>query len=381
MMRLLLALAAIVAVAVTAAAMIYQPKFAGEPVAIVAIPPVSRPDRGDEPPAELSMRETLKPGDEAKVSDPDMPAGAGAPESGMGIDVGEVTIIDPTSGSNGRVPEAGSERIRLARAPLEGMSEAGEFGPLPRISAQGRKPSSVYARPFRNRSARDAPVRIAILIGGMGISATATADAIQHLPGEVTLAFAPYGENLQSWVNRARSSGHEVMLQVPMEPFDYPDNDPGPHTLLTGLNTSENTGRINWLLSRFGGYIGITNYMGAKFTADPEAMSPVMATLSKRGLVYLDDGGSPRSRALDAAASGGVEARRADVVIDAEQSREGIEAAMRRLEEIAKERGSAIGVGSALPVTLETVVEWAKTLAARGIALAPVSAIVNPAEG
>ena len=33
-------------------------------------------------------------------------------------------------------------------------------------------------------------------------------------------------------VARAREAGHEVLLEVPMEPFDYPDNDPGPQTLL-----------------------------------------------------------------------------------------------------------------------------------------------------
>jgi len=374
--RLLIALAIVVVTAIVAAA-IYQPPFAGEPIAVVAIPPPVRPATAPAADTSVAMRETLRPDDDTRVS----PAGGtqAFPEGGGVIDPDDVDIIDPNQGDS--LPEAGSERIRLARAPMQGFTETGEFGPLPRISKDGRKPSTVYARPFRNRVARDAPVRIAILISGMGISATATSEAVQHLPGEVTLAFAPYGENLQSWVDRARSSGHEVMLQVPMEPFDYPDNDPGPHTLLTGLKPAENLGRLKWLMSRFGGYIGITNYMGAKFTADDGALAAVMKELAGRGLAYLDDGGSPRSRALDVAAGEGTEARRADVIIDAEQSRAGIEEAIRRLEEIAKERGSAIGVGTALPVTLDTVIEWARTLAARGIALAPVSAILNPAEG
>lgn len=373
MTRLLFALGFVVAVAAGLAAFIYRPPFAGEPVVVVAIPPPSATPAAEPDPA---MRQTLKPGQEARTS-PTLPEQTTG--DARTIDARDVIFVDPVAGT--APPRAGSERLRLSRAPIEGFSEPGEFGPLPKIAADGRKPSAVYARPFRVRSARDAPVRIAISIGGMGISATSTSEAVQKLPGEVTLAFAPYGENLQAWIDRARLAGHEVMLQVPMEPFDYPDNDPGPHTLLTGLSAKENRQRLTWLMGRFTGYFGVTNYMGAKFTAEDDALAPVFADLGARGLAFLDDGASPRSRSLAVAEAQSVQARKADVVLDAEQTREGIAAALRRLEEIAKERGSAIGVGTALPVTLDVLAEWTRTLAARGIALAPVSAVLNPAEG
>ena len=66
--------------------------------------------------------------------------------------------------------------------------------------------------------------KIAILLGGMGLNQQLTQKAIKELPGDVTLGFAPYGENLQAQVNRARAEGHEVMLQLPMEPVGYPGN-------------------------------------------------------------------------------------------------------------------------------------------------------------
>ncbi|MDP1340887.1 divergent polysaccharide deacetylase family protein, partial [Klebsiella variicola] len=78
----------------------------------------------------------------------------------------------------------------------------------------------------------------------------ATAHAIETLPPEVTLSFAPYGPRLQEWIDKAREAGHEVLLELPMEPFGYPQNDPGPHTLLTGGNTAENISRLEWLMSR-----------------------------------------------------------------------------------------------------------------------------------
>ena len=80
-----------------------------------------------------------------------------------------------------------------------------------------------------------------------------------------------------------------------MEPFDYPDNDPGPQTLLTSLTPDQNIDRLHWLMSRFQGYVGIVSYMGARFTASEPALAPVLRETAKRGLIYVDDGASPRS--------------------------------------------------------------------------------------
>ena len=87
--------------------------------------------------------------------------------------------------------------------------------------------------PPKPQAARPDAPRIAIVIEGLGIGANSTAEALAKLPAAVTFAFSPYGTDLERWVARARGEGHEVLLQVGMEPFDYPDNDPGPQTLLT----------------------------------------------------------------------------------------------------------------------------------------------------
>ena len=74
---------------------------------------------------------------------------------------------------------------------------------------------------------------VAIVVGGLGVGAAKTVDAILKLPAAVTLAFTPYGSDPGKLVERARAQHHEILLQIPMEPYDYPDNDPGPQTLLT----------------------------------------------------------------------------------------------------------------------------------------------------
>jgi hypothetical protein len=218
--------------------------------------------------------------------------------------------------------------------------------------------------------------RIAIVVGGMGLSQATTSDAVLKLPDPVTLAFAPYGSEIERQVTRAREGGLEVLLQVPMEPFDYPDNDPGPHTLTTSAPPGETMDRLYWVMSRFPGYIGVMNHMGGKFTSSEQALLPVLRDLGGRGLVYLDDGSSARSLAPALAGAARLPASRADVVLDGRPRASAIDDQLARLEAIAREKGSAIGVASALPVSIERIAQWAKTLEGRGVQLVPLSALM-----
>jgi len=219
-----------------------------------------------------------------------------------------------------------------------------------------------------------------VVIEGLGIGANSTAEALAKLPAPVTLAFAPYGTDLERWVARARRENHEVLLQVGMEPFDYPDNDPGPQTLLASLTPEQNLDRLHWFLSRFQGYVGVTSLMGARFTAADQALGPVIREIGKRGLIYFDDGSSPRSAASQTSGASNVAFARADAVLDAVPTAAEIDNALARLEATARNRGVAIGAASALPVSIERIAQWAKAAESRGIVLVPVSMVANRAK-
>ena len=249
-----------------------------------------------------------------------------------------------------------------------------EKGLLPVIGPDGRQPWQVYARPFE--AAEDTP-RIAIIMGDMGLSAPATNTAIQQLPGTVTLAFAPYATNLQDWIGKSRAAGHEVMLQLPMEPYDYPANDPGPNALLTTLSAGANLERLEWLLSRFAGYTGVTNYMGSKFTTSAKDIRPVMEALKSRGLMFIDAKTSERSVASRIARDLGVPVAINNRYIDNEASRRKIDERLGDLERIARASGAALGIAFPYPVTIERLAKWASELDAKGIRLAPASAVAN----
>jgi polysaccharide deacetylase 2 family uncharacterized protein YibQ len=165
-----------------------------------------------------------------------------------------------------------------------------------------------------------------------------------------------------------------------MEPFDYPDNDPGPQTLLTTLDANQNVDRLQWLMSRFPGYVGITNYMGARFTASEPALSPVLREAAKRGLIYVDDGASPRSLAGQIAGANNLPFAKGEVTLDTVPTPVAIDRALARLEATARERGVAVGVATALPVAIDRIAKWTKAAESRGFVLVPISAVANRAK-
>ena len=244
-------------------------------------------------------------------------------------------------------------------------------GPLPRIADDGRKPMAAYAAP-----AASGKFRIAIVVSGLGLSAKATASALA-LPSGISFAFLPYAGDVQHWVSEARRSGHEALLQVPMEPFDFPDSDPGPHTLRSGIERDANSQRLEWALSRFTGYAGVTNLLGQRFLADADALSPTLTQLSRRGLYFFDNGAVAQSAAADIAGRSGAPFAKADETLDGIQTALEIDKHLSNLEAQAREHGSAIGAAFVYPITVERIAAWAKGLERRGFVLVPVSAIVS----
>ncbi len=263
----------------------------------------------------------------------------------------------------------------LAPAPDPALVQTTPDGPLPVVAPDGRRAWQVYARPFDGSDRRP---RIAILIAGLGPSSAATETAIQGLPGGVSLAFWPYADGIERWMRLARAAGHEVLLNLPMEPDNYPDFDPGPKTLLTSLAPEQNLARLDWALSRVTGYVGVADYLGARFTASRRDVAPVLEAIQRRGLVFVDSRVTAHSVAPEVAQQIGLPWAASTRMLDEPQvSRDAIDARLRELELIARVQHVALGIGAPYPVTLERVAAWADGLEDKGFVLAPITAIVR----
>jgi polysaccharide deacetylase 2 family uncharacterized protein YibQ len=321
--------------------------------------PLSPPGAPPPPPGWREALSPDRPGD-APVSLSDLRL---TPNTADGGPIQGQAVIsfpgDPTSGLTDHASQA------LTPAPIAGLTAPGPGGAvLPAIAPDGRTPAQAYARPFQPNG----KPKIALVIGGLGLNAKATRQAIEQLPPEVTLSFVPYSEGLQGWIDLARANGHEVLLETPMEPKDYPDNDPGPFTLMAGASPQETQGRMEWLMSRATGYFGLTNYLGSKFVATNTAMATFMQGVRQHGLAFIDDGSAVRD-------GGGAPRASADRVIDDQLAGDAIDQQLLGLEASALQNGQALGSGFAYPITLDQVTHWAAALPQRGYQLAPASAL------
>jgi uncharacterized protein len=335
--------------------------YAGEPIVIAAIPP----------PEEMKTASTTTPAPEETPPEESV-------ASEEVLDPEPVPKTEALEGADIYRTEVSIEiapRRPLRAAPVPELVDTSSGAPLPRISVANKKPSDIYARLTPMGVIHSDRPKIAIMLGGMGLNPKLTKTAIDELPGDITFAFAPYGENLQAQVNRARANGHEVLLQLPMEPLGYPTNNPGPKTLLADADSAANMEALHWHMSRFAGYTGVTNYMGGRLLSTAAALKPVMAEIKKRGLVYLEDASTSLTSSTDVAKDVNLSQRRAQIVIDADPTPQSIAAALQLLENEARNNGYAIGTGTGLEVTLDAVKQWAEQLKDKGILLVPVSAM------
>ncbi len=257
---------------------------------------------------------------------------------------------------------------------LPELLEETNQGFLPKVSADGRKPLRVYAaKPPTDATSP----RIAIIMTNLGKLSRNTSRAIDQLPSEIGLAFSPYSANLNRWGTDARKKGFEVYLTVPMEPVNYPQNDPGPLSLLTARTTRENVNLLKSSLARFTGYVGVINHMGSRFTASTDSIRPILSELNRRGLMFIDSRSSQYSVAASMSRAIGMPTAINNRNLDETLSATEIESQLTELEKRAKAQGAALGRARPYPVTIRAINKWKETLADKGIILVPVSAIAD----
>lgn len=348
----------------------------------------------------LATRPETKPADTAGAtptrSDTETGADAGKDPSGLPLSgsrsganvertmTGDGTVVTKfTPGSrDGKGPvlidaTTVGQDARMAATPNDALLEETPEGRLPIVGPDGLRPVDQYARPWSGARG----TRVAIVVGGLGLSQTGTQRAIKQLPEEVTLAFAASGNSLQRWMQDARRSGHEILLQVPLEPFDYPDNDPGPETLLISRSPDRNLVNLHKAMGKITNYTGVMNYLGGRFLSDTDAMDPVMRDIAGRGLLFLDDGSSAQSQSGIFAKTLEMPHAFADVQLDGQLQVSAILAKLDELERIARRNGTAIGVASAFDESITAIRQWSDEASLRGIEIVGVSALANEKTG
>jgi polysaccharide deacetylase 2 family uncharacterized protein YibQ len=375
-----------------------RPK-AEERVAVQAIEtPVgpSRPSQGADasagaPRNEEPLRETLLPGrDRPDAAAPNARIAAVAqPEAAPSAAPDRSSVaVKPADANNGQEGKANIDAVLAAlnqqadAAPpaVEPAVAADPPPPLPLKRPSGVKPPTRTAALqgwTSSEVATPRPIRIAILLRGVGRDDDNSNEAVTNLPSAVSLAFMPYNGGAQQWATKARELGHEVIVQLPLEPSDYPVNNPGPETLLSSSSADQNLSRMRAVLRRFNGYTGVTNFLGGRILQSKTALRPILEDLKSQGLIYVGEGNNSHAVVKGLAGELGLRYGNADLIIDAQPSPDAIKKALERLVALARKDGTAIGLGYASRTTIEQIRAWSETLAADGVTLVPVGALAQ----
>jgi uncharacterized protein len=263
-------------------------------------------------------------------------------------------------------PSDGADDVERKIRPDLALLEDGPFGPLPRIAPDGRRPFLAYALPFNLEDRRP---KVAVLLVGLGPQRELL-DAALTLPAPIGLQFSPYAPDLPALVARARGAGHEVLLELPWEPADDRAIDREPFAVLDA-SVDEHLKHLDWALAQASGYFALA--AAAPRSSGTDRAEAVLDVLARRGLALLELGDA---RLAPAAAAAGLPYASARHTIDANPSVPAIDHALAALETEAAAAGTALGVARGRPASLDRLRRWAATLEAKGLVLAPVSAVL-----
>ncbi len=219
--------------------------------------------------------------------------------------------------------------------------------------------------------------RIVIVLKGVGLETAAALKAIDNLPPQIVIAFSAYSPDLPALIKHSHERGHESLVVVPMEPDDFPTNDPGPMALLLNNSPEKNLQHLAHALEHAQGVVGISHTMGHVLASQKTFLQPIVENVLKRGLIWFDVHSLVRSQAAQLVSENGGIYIRPHLLIDDEVSKHGIDLNLEKLEAMALKNGTAIGVAMLYPVTLDRLVSWAATLESKGIKLVCLTSIVD----
>jgi polysaccharide deacetylase 2 family uncharacterized protein YibQ len=260
--------------------------------------------------------------------------------------------------------------------------EASLFGPD--LLALGRARSAVpesraLARP--GPAAESAPPppgapRVAIIVDELG-GRRDVFDTLREIRRPLTVAVQPALPLSAAIARDAVRSGMEVLLDLPMEPYRYPELDPGPGVLLMSMPPAEIQQMVGAHLATVAPAIGVINRMGSRLTEDRPRMRAMLEVLAKRRLFLVDAYTSSQSVAYDEARGAGVRAARRQILVDHAAGEAGDRARWDEVAGWAERRGEVTVVVHDHPLTVRLLKEYVPRWEARGLRLVPVSYVAR----
>ncbi|MEA3347445.1 MAG: divergent polysaccharide deacetylase family protein [Pseudomonadota bacterium] len=218
--------------------------------------------------------------------------------------------------------------------------------------------------------------QLAIVIDDLGRNLESAAE-LAALPLPLTFAVFPRLENSTKVAAYFTDHHRDIILHAPMEPRGYPLVDPGPGALLSAMGEAELSAVFIENLQSLPGIIGVNNHMGSRLTADSQKMAQVMKILRGRNLFFLDSRTIADTVAYKEAVEAGIPALQRDIFLDNVQDEEHIVEQFRALIEVARVKGSAIGIGHPYSETAAALATFSEMAGRAGVEVVALRELVR----
>lgn len=218
--------------------------------------------------------------------------------------------------------------------------------------------------------------RLALVIDDLGYSR----DVVERFCGldlPITVAVIPSLTRSTYAIERAEATGLEVLLHIPLEANEEEKNG-GYEIVHTAMSDADIVELVERFILEHPGVVGVNNHQGSLATQDRRVMNAVMSVVRSHQLFFLDSLTSSKSIAYNTARQLGVPAAVNDLFLDDRTEDPAVVAErLQRLVQLARRRGTAIGIGHPKPWTYEALKSSGDLLENSGVELVFVSQLVE----
>ena len=196
--------------------------------------------------------------------------------------------------------------------------------------------------------------KIILVIDDFGYRNDKVSDGFLELGVPITCAIIPGHEQSRSFAQKAKASGQEVIIHMPME-SSVRNKGEEEYKIKTGMTAEEIEWRMGEVLKDIPEAVGMNNHQGSKATTDGKVMSVVGSVLKRHGKYFVDSRTSSVTVGEKIMQSLGVPTARRHVFLDNDSDIKQISAQLDKLVKLAKKEGMALGIGHARPNTLDVL--------------------------
>lgn len=216
---------------------------------------------------------------------------------------------------------------------------------------------------------------ISLVIADFGLSAHDITTLNDSGLTQISVIFSPYTKDLQKKIDTVRGLQVEPWINAPVEDDNFGENDPGPYSLISGLNDDQNALRLMTILASAKHVPGVVFLNSPNFGSAPDALAAIIGQMDRRGVALVSAAATDDLSAQAAQKFPNLVFLHGATWIDGGVDQDVFTQDLKKIETQALSTGSAMVVIPMQPASLKTLQQWQKTLGARGLELAPLSAL------